>query len=83
MLPNECAAQCNEQLALNLDHSMSLTDPAAPPAPFIQASSESVPLGQNLQVTCTVVGDQDVLVDFSWEYPGQTVSPKTATLYTY
>ncbi|KAI4903842.1 hypothetical protein NFI96_010272 [Prochilodus magdalenae] len=47
--------------------------PAAPPAPFIQASSESVPIGQNLQVTCTVVGDQDVLVDFSWEYPGQTI----------
>ncbi|KAL7858612.1 hypothetical protein AOLI_G00187140 [Acnodon oligacanthus] len=47
--------------------------PAAPPAPVIQASSDSMVLGQNLQVTCTVVGEQDVLVDFTWEYPGQTI----------
>ncbi|KAG9281308.1 platelet-derived growth factor receptor-like protein [Astyanax mexicanus] len=47
--------------------------PAAPPAPFIQASSDPVTVGQNLQVTCTVVGDQDVLVEFTWDYPGQTI----------
>ncbi|XP_072529642.1 platelet-derived growth factor receptor-like protein [Salminus brasiliensis] len=47
--------------------------PAAPPAPFVQASSDSVTVGQNLQVSCTVVGEQDVQVEFTWDYPGQTI----------
>lgn len=44
-----------------------------PPAPVIQASVSSVVVGENLQVSCTVVGEQDVAVDFTWEYPGQQV----------
>ncbi|KAA0709605.1 Platelet-derived growth factor receptor-like protein [Triplophysa tibetana] len=47
--------------------------PTAPPSPVIQASSETVTVGKNLQVTCTVVGEQDVVVDFTWEYPGQKI----------
>ncbi|KAF4104989.1 hypothetical protein G5714_014320 [Onychostoma macrolepis] len=47
--------------------------PAAPPSPAIQASSDTVAVGQNLQVTCTVIGEQDVVVDFTWEYPGQKI----------
>uniref|UniRef100_A0A668A9V8 Platelet-derived growth factor receptor-like protein n=1 Tax=Myripristis murdjan TaxID=586833 RepID=A0A668A9V8_9TELE len=47
--------------------------PMAPPAPVIQASASSVSLGGNLQVSCTVIGEQDVAVDFTWEYPGQQV----------
>ncbi|XP_030621395.1 platelet-derived growth factor receptor-like protein [Chanos chanos] len=47
--------------------------PAAPPAPVIRASSDAVHLGGNLQVTCTVVGERDVAVDFTWEYPGQQI----------
>lgn len=47
--------------------------PTAPPSPVIQTSSDSVTVGENLQVTCTVVGEQDVLVDFNWEYPGQKI----------
>ncbi|XP_076147787.1 platelet-derived growth factor receptor-like protein [Alosa pseudoharengus] len=47
--------------------------PAAPPAPVIQTSSSSVSVGSNLQVTCTVVGEQDVVVEFTWEYPGQQI----------
>ncbi|XP_051514114.1 platelet-derived growth factor receptor-like protein [Myxocyprinus asiaticus] len=47
--------------------------PAAPPTPAVQASSNTVAMGQNLQVTCTVVGEQDVVVDFTWEYPGQKI----------
>lgn len=50
-----------------------MADPTAPPSPAIQASSDTVTVGQNLQVTCTVVGEQDVVVDFTWEYPGQKV----------
>lgn len=53
-----------------------LADPAAPPFPAVQTSSDTVAVGQNLQVTCTVVGEQDVLVDFTWEYPGQKVRPE-------
>ncbi|XP_076862286.1 platelet-derived growth factor receptor-like protein [Brachyhypopomus gauderio] len=47
--------------------------PAAPPSPVIRASSETVALGQNLELTCTVVGDENVLVDFTWVYPGQKI----------
>ncbi|XP_071396616.1 platelet-derived growth factor receptor-like protein [Centroberyx affinis] len=47
--------------------------PMAPPAPVIQASSSSVALGENLHVSCTVMGEQDVVVDFTWEYPGQQI----------
>ncbi|KAG7324582.1 hypothetical protein KOW79_012598 [Hemibagrus wyckioides] len=47
--------------------------PAAPPVPVIQATSSSVVVGVNLQLSCTVVGEQDVAVDFTWEYPGQKI----------
>ncbi|CAJ1058147.1 platelet-derived growth factor receptor-like protein [Xyrichtys novacula] len=47
--------------------------PMAPPAPVIQASSGSVAVGENLQVSCSVVGEQDVAVEFTWEYPGQEI----------
>lgn len=45
----------------------------APPAPVIEASSGSVAVGENLRVSCSVVGEQDVAVEFTWEYPGQQV----------
>ncbi|KAM4621880.1 platelet-derived growth factor receptor-like protein [Polymixia lowei] len=47
--------------------------PMAAPTPVIQASSTSVVLGENLQVSCTVMGEQDVVIDFTWEYPGQQI----------
>ncbi|XP_052470395.1 platelet-derived growth factor receptor-like protein [Carassius gibelio] len=54
--------------------------PAAPPFPAIQASSDTVAVGHNLQVTCTVIGEQNVLVDFTWEYPGQKIGRPLHTL---
>ncbi|KAJ3587537.1 hypothetical protein NHX12_011134 [Muraenolepis orangiensis] len=45
--------------------------PMAVPAPVIEASSTSVTTGENLRVSCTVVGEAEVAVDFTWEYPGQ------------
>lgn len=45
----------------------------APPAPVVQASPSSVAVGENLRVSCSVVGEQDVVVEFAWEYPGQQV----------
>ncbi|XP_047442018.1 platelet-derived growth factor receptor-like protein [Mugil cephalus] len=47
--------------------------PMAPPAPVIQASSSSVAVGENLRVSCTVVGERDVDVGFTWEYPGEQI----------
>ncbi|XP_010785526.1 platelet-derived growth factor receptor-like protein [Notothenia coriiceps] len=47
--------------------------PMAPPAPVIQASSSSVTVGENLRVSCSVVGEQDVAVEFTWDYPGQQI----------
>ncbi|KAG7267461.1 hypothetical protein CRUP_007951 [Coryphaenoides rupestris] len=45
----------------------------AVPAPVIEASSSSLTAGDNLRVTCTVVGEAEVAVDFTWEYPGQQI----------
>ncbi|KAK1161250.1 platelet-derived growth factor receptor-like protein [Acipenser oxyrinchus oxyrinchus] len=47
--------------------------PVAPPSPTIRASLHSVHAGQNLQVTCTVLGESEVVIDFTWEYPGQKI----------
>ncbi|XP_076594882.1 platelet-derived growth factor receptor-like protein [Chaetodon auriga] len=47
--------------------------PMAPPAPVIKASSSSVAVGENLRVECSVVGEQNVAVEFTWEYPGQQI----------
>ncbi|KAM7389541.1 hypothetical protein PAMP_023511 [Pampus punctatissimus] len=44
--------------------------PMAPPAPVIQASTSSAAVGENLRVSCTVVGEQDVAIEITWEYPG-------------
>ncbi|KAM9310071.1 platelet-derived growth factor receptor-like protein [Pholidichthys leucotaenia] len=47
--------------------------PLAPPAPVIKASSSSVVVGENLHISCTVMGEREVMVEFSWEYPGQQI----------
>ncbi|XP_014868057.1 PREDICTED: platelet-derived growth factor receptor-like protein [Poecilia mexicana] len=47
--------------------------PMVPPAPVIQASSGSVAVGDNLRVACSAVGERDVFIEFSWEYPGQQI----------
>ncbi|KAJ8394460.1 hypothetical protein AAFF_G00046710 [Aldrovandia affinis] len=47
--------------------------PVSRPSPIIQASSTSVHIGENLQVTCSVQGEVDVLIDFTWDYPGQQI----------
>lgn len=46
----------------------------APPAPIIQASSTSLTAGDNLRVSCTVMGERNVAVEITWEYPGQQVT---------
>ncbi|XP_028271536.1 platelet-derived growth factor receptor-like protein [Parambassis ranga] len=47
--------------------------PMAPPAPVIQASLSSVSVGENLRVSCTVIGEENMAVEFTWDYPGQEI----------
>ncbi|KAM4586539.1 platelet-derived growth factor receptor-like protein [Fundulus diaphanus] len=46
-------------------------------APFVslRASPETVRGGDNVNVTCTVLGEPEVDVSFSWSYPGQGQRP--------
>ncbi|XP_072920676.1 platelet-derived growth factor receptor-like protein [Hemitrygon akajei] len=41
------------------------------PTATIEASSNTVNSGEQVNVTCTVLGDPDLQVDFTWKYPGQ------------
>ncbi|KAM4676805.1 platelet-derived growth factor receptor-like protein [Discoglossus pictus] len=47
--------------------------PSAPPKPAIQASVSSIRAGESFVVTCTVLGELEISVEFTWEYPGQKV----------
>ncbi|XP_059202490.1 platelet-derived growth factor receptor-like protein isoform X1 [Centropristis striata] len=46
-------------------------------APFVslESSPESVAGGDNINVTCTVLGEPEVEVSFTWTYPGQGRRP--------
>lgn len=45
--------------------------PSGPPFVNVEASHEFVRRGSNINITCTVLGEPDVDVSFSWSYPGQ------------
>ncbi|CAN2387304.1 Immunoglobulin like [Pristimantis euphronides] len=47
--------------------------PSAPPKPTIEASVKSIRAGENFIVTCTALGELEINVDFTWEYPGQQI----------
>ncbi|KAJ6667851.1 hypothetical protein lerEdw1_016172 [Lerista edwardsae] len=47
--------------------------PSSAPKPAIRASVASLQAGDNFNVTCTVFGEPEIAVDFSWEYPGQQI----------
>lgn len=49
--------------------------PSGPPSVTIEASSSRVMGGDNINVTCTVLGEPEVEVDFTWTYPGQDQRP--------
>ncbi|MGH0134680.1 UNVERIFIED_CONTAM: hypothetical protein FKN15_010779 [Acipenser sinensis] len=51
--------------------------PSGPPSVTIEASSSRVMGGDNINVTCTVLGEPEVEVDFTWTYPGQDQRPVT------
>ena len=45
--------------------------PSGPPFVSLEVSPPSVRDGDNVNVTCTVLGEPEVDVKFSWTYPGQ------------
>lgn len=49
--------------------------PSGPPFATIEASSNSVSGGDVFNVTCTVLGEPEMNVSFSWRYPGQDQRP--------
>ncbi|RXM37102.1 Cationic amino acid transporter 2 [Acipenser ruthenus] len=49
--------------------------PSGPPSVTIEASSSRVMGGDNINVTCTVLGEPEVELDFTWTYPGQDQRP--------
>ncbi|CAL8357272.1 unnamed protein product [Merluccius merluccius] len=49
--------------------------PSGPPFVNIEASHEFVRGGSTINITCTVLGEPDVDVNFSWSYPGQGQRP--------
>ena len=42
----------------------------------VEASHEFVRGGATINITCTVMGEPDVEVSFSWSYPGQVNTHK-------
>uniref|UniRef100_A0A671NR57 Platelet-derived growth factor receptor-like protein n=1 Tax=Sinocyclocheilus anshuiensis TaxID=1608454 RepID=A0A671NR57_9TELE len=49
--------------------------PSGPPFATIEASSNTVSGGDIFNVTCTVLGEPEMNVSFSWRYPGQGQRP--------
>ncbi|XP_077433854.1 platelet-derived growth factor receptor-like protein [Vanacampus margaritifer] len=49
--------------------------PSGPPFVSLKASSELASGGDNVNVTCTVIGEPDVDISFTWSYPGQGRRP--------
>ncbi|XP_032885795.1 platelet-derived growth factor receptor-like protein [Amblyraja radiata] len=54
--------------------------PSARPAATIKASSSSVHAGVNFNLTCTVLGETNIEVHFTWEFPGQQLGRPTYTM---
>lgn len=45
--------------------------PSSPPFVSLEASQQSVRGGDNITVSCTVLGEPEADVTFNWTYPGQ------------
>nr|XP_013804872.1 PREDICTED: platelet-derived growth factor receptor-like protein [Apteryx mantelli mantelli] len=52
-------------------HLLYVEVPKGPPSTTIAASSNRAEVSDSINVICTVLGDPDVDVNFSWQYPGQ------------
>ncbi|XP_064005133.1 platelet-derived growth factor receptor-like protein isoform X3 [Pogoniulus pusillus] len=52
-------------------HLLYVEVPKGPPSATIEASSSRAEVSDGVHVTCTVLGEPDVDVNFRWQYPGQ------------
>ncbi|XP_064367163.1 platelet-derived growth factor receptor-like protein isoform X1 [Dromaius novaehollandiae] len=52
-------------------HLLYVEVPKGPPSTTITASSNRAEVSDSINVICTVLGEPDVDVNFSWQYPGQ------------
>ncbi|KAL8212088.1 UNVERIFIED_CONTAM: hypothetical protein K2H54_036827 [Gekko kuhli] len=53
--------------------------PSSVPKPAIRPSVAFIQAGDNFNVTCTVFGEPEIAVGFTWEYPGQQVGDGLGT----
>ncbi|XP_076148536.1 platelet-derived growth factor receptor-like protein [Alosa pseudoharengus] len=49
--------------------------PSGPPYATLEASAESIRAGDTFNITCTVLGEPEINVNFSWRFPGQDMRP--------
>ncbi|XP_071599546.1 platelet-derived growth factor receptor-like protein isoform X2 [Heliangelus exortis] len=52
-------------------HLLYVEVPKGPPSTTIAVSSSRAEVSESVHVTCTVLGEPDVDVNFRWQYPGQ------------
>lgn len=57
---------------------VSPTVPSGPPYVSLEVSPETVRDGDNINVTCTVLGEPEEDVNFTWVYPGQVNTEPSA-----
>ncbi|XP_018602235.1 platelet-derived growth factor receptor-like protein [Scleropages formosus] len=71
-----CKAATKEALQISNKYQLLYVEvPSGPPFVTIKASSSSLKGGDNLNITCTVLGEPEVEVDFTWTFPGQGQRP--------
>ncbi|KAJ1128393.1 hypothetical protein NDU88_006772 [Pleurodeles waltl] len=47
--------------------------PSSAPKATIQSSVSSIRAGESFLVSCTVLGEPEISIEFTWEYPGQKI----------
>lgn len=71
-----CKAVTNENPQISTKYQLLFVEvPSGPPFVGLEASPKSARGGDNINVTCTVLGEPDVDVSFYWTYPGQDQRP--------
>nr|XP_033800097.1 platelet-derived growth factor receptor-like protein [Geotrypetes seraphini] len=67
-----CRAEAQGKPQISIKYRLLYVEvPSGPPSATLAASSNKVSGGDNFDVVCTVLGEPDVAVEFSWTYPGQ------------
>ncbi|XP_035280846.1 LOW QUALITY PROTEIN: platelet-derived growth factor receptor-like protein [Anguilla anguilla] len=71
-----CRAVINDKPQISNKYQLLYVEvPSGPPSATIKASSSVVRGGDNFNITCTVLGEPEQHVNFTWTYPGQDMRP--------